>query len=48
MTSLKIQNGGDPRPKKTYSSNLERSSKYHVISIAKKTLLIQYSVGTFK
>jgi hypothetical protein len=26
----------------TYSSTLERSSKYHVISIAKKTLLTQY------
>jgi hypothetical protein len=27
---------------KPYSSTLERSSKYHVISIAKKTLLMQY------
>jgi hypothetical protein len=36
MTSLKIQNGGSPCPKKHYSSTLERISKYHVISIAEK------------
>jgi hypothetical protein len=40
MTSLKIQNGGGPRPKKPILQ-LERSSKYHVISIAKKPLLTQ-------
>jgi hypothetical protein len=37
-----IKNGGSPCPKKPYSSTLERSNKYHVISIAKKTLLTQY------
>jgi hypothetical protein len=39
VTSLKISKW---RPQKTYYSMLERSNKYHVISIAKKTLLMQY------
>jgi hypothetical protein len=40
VTSLKIKNGGGTHPEKPY---LERSSKYHVISIAKKHIQhIQY------
>jgi hypothetical protein len=44
VTSLKIQNGGGPHPKNPILPTLERSSKYHVLSIAKKTLLVQYTV----
>jgi hypothetical protein len=34
--NIQMRSRGGPRPKKTYSATLERSSKYHVISIAKK------------